>query len=163
ETLPLNPGESAKFYTDGWWAYERHLAAEQHQVGEENTQKIESKHIRIFGLWGSFHKPTTDFLQFLQTLCRRLRIGHIEPCERVKDDLRDDEPSVLLVVGGHDVPRSFLGARGTEAFLVGADIVLPEFPLLDIRHAEFPILFRIVYPCEKTPALFLLRQMEKEF
>jgi len=36
-----------KFYTDGWGAYERHLAAEQHQVGKENTQKIESKHINL--------------------------------------------------------------------------------------------------------------------
>ena len=29
-----------KFYTDGWGAYERHLDAEQHQGGKENTQKI---------------------------------------------------------------------------------------------------------------------------
>ena len=36
-----------KFYTDGWGAYERHLDAEQHQVGKENTQKIESKHINL--------------------------------------------------------------------------------------------------------------------
>ena len=28
-------------------AYERHLDAEQHQVGKENTQKIESKHINL--------------------------------------------------------------------------------------------------------------------
>jgi insertion element IS1 protein InsB len=33
--------------TDGWGAYERHLDAEQHQVGKENTQKIESKHINL--------------------------------------------------------------------------------------------------------------------
>jgi insertion element IS1 protein InsB len=36
-----------KFSTDGWGAYERHLNAEQHQVGKENTQKIESKHIKL--------------------------------------------------------------------------------------------------------------------
>jgi len=36
-----------KFSTDGWGAYERHLNAEQHQVGKEHTQKIESKHINL--------------------------------------------------------------------------------------------------------------------
>ena len=38
----LAPFGITKFYTDGWGAYERHLNAEQHQVGKENTQKIES-------------------------------------------------------------------------------------------------------------------------
>ncbi len=43
----LEPCGITKFYTDGWGAYERHLEAEQHQVGKENTQKIESKHINL--------------------------------------------------------------------------------------------------------------------
>src|SRR6201981_3567081 len=43
----LAPFGITKFSTDGWGAYERHLAAEQHQVGKENTQKIESKHINL--------------------------------------------------------------------------------------------------------------------
>jgi insertion element IS1 protein InsB len=43
----LTPFGITKFYTDGWGAYERHLDAEQHQVGKENTQKIESKHINL--------------------------------------------------------------------------------------------------------------------
>jgi len=43
----LAPFGITKFYTDGWGAYERHLTAEQHQVGKENTQKIESKHINL--------------------------------------------------------------------------------------------------------------------
>ena len=43
----LEPCGITKYYTDGWGAYERHLAAEQHQVGKENTQKIESKHINL--------------------------------------------------------------------------------------------------------------------
>ena len=38
---------SRQFYTDGWGAYERHIEAEKHQVGKENTQKIESKHINL--------------------------------------------------------------------------------------------------------------------
>jgi insertion element IS1 protein InsB len=43
----LVPFGITKFYTDGWGAYERHLDAGQHQVGKENTQKIESKHINL--------------------------------------------------------------------------------------------------------------------
>jgi len=43
----LEPFGITKFYTDGWGAYERHLAAEQHQVGKENTQRIESKHLNL--------------------------------------------------------------------------------------------------------------------
>src|SRR4030095_389487 len=43
----LEPFGITSFYTDGWGAYERHIAAEQHQVGKENTQKIESKHINL--------------------------------------------------------------------------------------------------------------------
>jgi insertion element IS1 protein InsB len=43
----LEPFDITKFYTDGWGAYERHLEAERHQVGKENTQKIESKHINL--------------------------------------------------------------------------------------------------------------------
>ena len=37
----------AGYFTDGWGAYERHVAAEQHTVGKDNTQKIESKHINL--------------------------------------------------------------------------------------------------------------------
>ena len=36
-----------KYYTDGWGAYERHIDVEQHHVGKENTQKIESKHLTL--------------------------------------------------------------------------------------------------------------------
>ena len=45
--LLLEPFGITKFYTDGWGAYERHIEAEQHHVGKENTQKIESKHINL--------------------------------------------------------------------------------------------------------------------
>jgi insertion element IS1 protein InsB len=43
----LEPFGITRYYTDGWGAYERHLEAEQHTVGKDNTQKIESKHIRL--------------------------------------------------------------------------------------------------------------------
>ena len=43
----LAPFGITRFYTDGWGAYERHLAPEQHTIGKVQTQKIESKHINL--------------------------------------------------------------------------------------------------------------------
>src|SRR2546422_3481296 len=43
----LKPCGITRFYTDGWGAYERHIAPEQHVVGKAHTQKIESKHINL--------------------------------------------------------------------------------------------------------------------
>jgi insertion element IS1 protein InsB len=43
----LEPFGITKYYTDGWGAYERHIDVDKHQVGKENTQKIESKHINL--------------------------------------------------------------------------------------------------------------------
>jgi len=43
----LEPFGITRFYTDGGGAYKRHIDAEQHQVGKENTQTIESKHINL--------------------------------------------------------------------------------------------------------------------
>jgi insertion element IS1 protein InsB len=43
----LEPFGITRFYTDGWGAYERHLAPEQHHVGKEHTQTIASKPINL--------------------------------------------------------------------------------------------------------------------
>ena len=43
----LDPFGITRYFTDGWGAYERHLEAEQHTIGQAHTQKIESKHINV--------------------------------------------------------------------------------------------------------------------
>jgi insertion element IS1 protein InsB len=43
----LEPFGIRRFYTDGWGAYQRHLASEQHVVGKQHMQTIESKHINL--------------------------------------------------------------------------------------------------------------------
>ena len=43
----LEPFGIRRFYSDGWGAYERHIDPEQHTVGKQYTQKIESKHINL--------------------------------------------------------------------------------------------------------------------
>ena len=43
----LEPFGITHFYTDGWGAYERHLAPVFHTVGKVNTQSIERKHLTL--------------------------------------------------------------------------------------------------------------------
>jgi insertion element IS1 protein InsB len=43
----LEPFGITRFYTDGWGAYERHIVPEQHVVGKQHMQTIESKHITL--------------------------------------------------------------------------------------------------------------------
>lgn len=43
----LDPLGISRYYTDDWGAYERHLDANQHEVGKRNTQKIERKNLNL--------------------------------------------------------------------------------------------------------------------
>ena len=43
----LEPFGIAKYYTDSWGAYTRHLDADAHQPGKRNTQQIERKHLTL--------------------------------------------------------------------------------------------------------------------
>jgi insertion element IS1 protein InsB len=40
----LAPFGIARFYTDGWGTYRRHIDQDKHTVGKRHTQKIERKH-----------------------------------------------------------------------------------------------------------------------
>ena len=73
-----------------------------------------------------------------------------------------NEPSVLFVVGGNDIPGRIPGACCTEAFLIRLHVLLPEFPLLDVRKAKFPVLFRLIDALKETLSLLLLREVEVE-
>ena len=43
----LEPFGITRYDTDGWGAYERHIDADKHRVGKENTQKSERKHTNL--------------------------------------------------------------------------------------------------------------------
>jgi len=43
----LEPFGIKKYCTDGWRAYQRHLSAEEHEIGKRKTQRIERKHLRV--------------------------------------------------------------------------------------------------------------------
>ena len=76
--------------------------------------------------------------------------------------MRYNQPGVLLVVGGYDIPGSGACACGTEALLIRLHVVIPKLPLRDIRSAEFPVLFRRIDALEKALSLLLFREMQEE-
>ena len=43
----LAPFGITRFYTDDWGTYPRHLDPEKHEIGKQNTQKIERKHLTL--------------------------------------------------------------------------------------------------------------------
>ncbi len=43
----LLPFGIRRFYTDNWGAYKRNLDQLKHEVGKQNTQKIENKHLNL--------------------------------------------------------------------------------------------------------------------
>jgi IS1 transposase len=43
----LEPFGITRYYTDGWGAYEHHLDPEQHRVGKDYTQKIETLLVNV--------------------------------------------------------------------------------------------------------------------
>ncbi len=43
----LQPFGITRYYTDGWGAYRRHLAADIHQIGKHHTQQLERKHLTL--------------------------------------------------------------------------------------------------------------------
>src|SRR5450759_5057482 len=110
----------------------------------------------------SFRQLLADRLQFLPALCARFGVSHLEYFERIEDNLRYNQSRVLFVVGGNDIPRRVPGACRTEAFLIRLHVLFPEFPLLNIRKAKFPILFRLIDALKETLSLLLLRKVEEE-
>jgi len=53
-------------------------------------------------------------------------------------------------------------AGGADHVLVGRHVARPQLALVDILHREFPSLRRLLEPVEKTAALLLLGDVEKE-
>src|SRR5665213_296743 len=104
----------------------------------------------------SLCEPLADRQQFATVFCARFRVRHFELFERIEDNSGYYQPSILLIVGGDDIPGRVMGTCRTEAFLIRLHVMLPKFPLRDIRKTEFPILVRLVNARQKTLSLFFL-------
>src|SRR5262245_10315829 len=66
----LVPFGVRRFYTDGWGAYRRHLAPDQHVVGKRRTQQLERKHLtlrtrikRLGRKTGTFQMPIDSLIE----------------------------------------------------------------------------------------------------
>jgi hypothetical protein len=65
----------------------------------------------------SFRQQLFDRIQFETMLLGGCWIRHLEFPQRIKNDLGDDQPRVLLIVGGNDVPRRMMRACRAEGTL----------------------------------------------
>src|ERR1017187_3208948 len=75
----------------------------------------------------------------------------------------NNQPGILLIVGGNDVPGRVMGACRVQASLISLHVMLPVFPLVDVREAEFPILVRLINATEESLSLLFLRKVEEYF
>jgi insertion element IS1 protein InsB len=62
----LEPFGIARYYTDYWGAYTRHIDAEAHQPGKRNTQKIERKHLTLRARIKRLARKTICFSKSIQ-------------------------------------------------------------------------------------------------
>src|SRR4051794_35430117 len=69
---------------------------------------------------------SADLLQLSLAVGRELWEGDVEAGERLKDHFGDDQPGVLLVVSGHDVPGRFVGTGLGQTVGVSGHVVRPE-------------------------------------
>src|SRR5271156_4329941 len=59
-----------------------------------------------------------DRLQFQPTLLRGLRICHLEILQRIENDAGNNQPGVLLIIGGNGVPWRGMGAGCVQGILI---------------------------------------------
>ena len=83
--------------------------------------------------------------------------------KRIEDNLGNNQPGILLVIGGHDIPGRVRGAGRAQAILIRLHVMLPVFPLLHIRQAEFPVFVRLINARAEAFPLFVFGQVEEEF
>jgi insertion element IS1 protein InsB len=62
----VEPFGIARFYTDCWGTYMRHIDADQYQSGKHNTQKIERKHLTLRTRIKRLARQTTCFSKSIQ-------------------------------------------------------------------------------------------------
>ena len=108
------------------------------------------------------HQLFADRLQFQAALLRGLGIRHLESLERIEDNSGNNQPGVLFIISGNNIPGRVMGAGRVQAILKGLSVAFPIFPLVNVREAEFPVLIRLINAFEEAPSLFVLRQMEEE-
>src|ERR1035441_10024926 len=90
------------------------------------------------------------------------------PAARVTDKATCVGPPDMIAVGSSTVftmgmAQARLGACRVQAGLISVHIMLPVFPLVNVRETEFPVLVRLIDAREESLSLFFLGNVEKEF
>ncbi|MGB7758804.1 MAG: HAD-IC family P-type ATPase [Bryobacteraceae bacterium] len=104
-----------------------------------------------------------DRFQFLRAFRGGCGIRHFQFAERIQNNLGNSQASAVLIVGGNDVPWRVMGARRLQASLVSLHVMLPIFPLVNVRGAEFPVLVGLINALEESLPLLFLRKVEEYF
>jgi len=86
----------------------------------------------------------------------------IQTTKCIEHGLRHDEPAVLLVVSGYDVPRRVTSACRAKTFLIGRHVFSPEISLPHVGFVEFPVLLGIIDSADKSLSLFFFGNVEEE-
>ena len=103
-----------------------------------------------------------DGFQFPPAFRGGLGICHLKFIERIQDNLGNNQPGIFLIIGGNDIPGRVMGAGRGQASLISLHVMLPVFPLVNIREAEFPVFVRLINALEESLSLFVLRQVKED-
>src|ERR1019366_2336671 len=90
-------------------------------------------------------------------------IGRFQSLQRIKNNLRDDQAGVVLIVCGDNIPGSVMRTGCAEALFISLHVVLPKLSFVNIREAQLPVLLWIVDARQETLALLILREVQKDF
>jgi hypothetical protein len=107
----------------------------------------------------SFRQQLSDRAQLKAALCNNFRIRHRNPFHSIHDDVGDDEPRILLIVGRDDVPGCVMSTCGVKALLAGLHVVFPVSPFVNVCSVEFPILSRLIDALKESLSLLFIRKM----
>jgi hypothetical protein len=92
-----------------------------------------------------------DRFQFPPTLRSCRGICHLKLIKGTYDNSGNDQPGVLLVIGGNDIPGRVTGAFPVQAILVSIHVIFPELFFVNVRGAELPILILKKAQPNKSP------------
>src|SRR3954471_5195468 len=85
-----------------------------------------------------------------------------EPVDGPHEDRGDERLREPLLVGGDDVPRRPRRRGRGQGGVVGADVVVPALPLVDVAGVERPLALGRVEPREEAPLLLGARDVQEE-
>ena len=148
QTLPLNPNGLSQIAHRGTGLWRKRLS--------QTTPKPTTLIAHLLTVIGLPSELFADGFQFPPAFRGGLGICHLKFIKRIQDNLGNNQPGIVLIIGGNGIPGCMMGAGRIEASLISLHVILPVFPLVNVREAEFPVLLRLINALEKALSLFVL-------